>query len=113
MKFKSDFLREINSRGFIYQASDIDSLDNLMSKKKHIYLPIEIKAREYVSNLLIVNKAINKNYRCYIGAKSSINRLISYKKEKNGSVSAEETKTILFANILIKPVSAIIPMIPA
>jgi tyrosyl-tRNA synthetase len=34
MKFKSDFLREINSRGFIYQSSDIDSLDKLMSKKK-------------------------------------------------------------------------------
>jgi len=34
MKFKSDFLREINSRGFIYQSSDIDKLDNLMSKKK-------------------------------------------------------------------------------
>ncbi len=34
MKFKSDFLREINSRGFIYQSSDVDSLDDLMSKKK-------------------------------------------------------------------------------
>ena len=34
MKFKSDFLREINSRGFIYQSSDIDNLDDLMSKKK-------------------------------------------------------------------------------
>ncbi len=34
MKFKSDFLREINSRGFIYQSSDIDNLDYLMSKKK-------------------------------------------------------------------------------
>jgi tyrosyl-tRNA synthetase len=34
MKFKSDFLREINSRGFIYQSSEIDSLDDLMSKKK-------------------------------------------------------------------------------
>ena len=34
MKYKSDFLREINSRGFIYQSSDIDNLDNLMSKKK-------------------------------------------------------------------------------
>jgi len=34
MNFKSDFLREINSRGFIYQSSDIDSLDNLMTKKK-------------------------------------------------------------------------------
>ncbi len=64
-----------------------------MSKKKHIYLPIEIKAREYVSNLLIVNKAINKNYRCYIGAKSSINRLISYKKEKNGIFFSKSTLT--------------------
>ena len=53
-----------------------------MSKKKHIYLPIEIKAREFVSNLLLVSKAINKGYRCYIGAKSSINRLASYKREK-------------------------------
>ena len=34
MKYKSDFLREINSRGFIYQSSDIDNLDNLISKKK-------------------------------------------------------------------------------
>ena len=34
MKLKSDFLREIYSRGFIYQSSDIDNLDDLMSKKK-------------------------------------------------------------------------------
>ena len=34
MKFKSDFLQEIHSRGFIYQASDIDSLDELISKEK-------------------------------------------------------------------------------
>ena len=34
MKYKSDFLNEINSRGFIYQASDIQELDNLMCKKK-------------------------------------------------------------------------------
>ena len=34
MNFKSDFLREINSRGFIYQSSDIENLDDLMSKKK-------------------------------------------------------------------------------
>jgi tyrosyl-tRNA synthetase len=32
MKFKSDFLKEIFSRGFIYQSSDIDNLDKLMSK---------------------------------------------------------------------------------
>ena len=34
MNLKSDFLREINSRGVIYQSSDINSLDALMSKKK-------------------------------------------------------------------------------
>ena len=34
MKFKSNFLEEISSRGFIYQASDIENLDELMSKKK-------------------------------------------------------------------------------
>tara|TARA_Y100001958_G_C21224883_1_gene550284 strand:- start:752 stop:2065 length:1314 start_codon:yes stop_codon:yes gene_type:complete len=64
-----------------------------MSKKKHIYLPIEIKAREYVSNLLIVSKAIDKGYRCYIGAKSSINRLASYKKEKDGIFFSKSTLT--------------------
>ena len=34
MRLKSEFLREIESRGFIYQSSDIQSLDELMSKKK-------------------------------------------------------------------------------
>ncbi len=34
MKFKSDFLKEINKRGFIYQASDLEGLDKLMSRKK-------------------------------------------------------------------------------
>ena len=34
MKFKSDFLQEINSRGFIYQSSDIENLDKLMSNEK-------------------------------------------------------------------------------
>ena len=31
--FKSDFLNEINSRGFIYQSSEIEELDKLMNKK--------------------------------------------------------------------------------
>ncbi len=34
MNYKSDFLNEINSRGFIYQSSDIDELDVLLNKKK-------------------------------------------------------------------------------
>ena len=34
MNFKSDFLKEIQSRGFIYQSSDIEKLDDLASRKK-------------------------------------------------------------------------------
>ena len=34
MNYKSDFLNEINSRGFIYQTSDINDLDTRLSKKK-------------------------------------------------------------------------------
>jgi len=34
MKYKSEFLKEIYSRGFIYQASDIEDLDTFMKKNK-------------------------------------------------------------------------------
>ena len=34
MEYKSDFLNELNLRGFIHQASDIEALDHLMNKKK-------------------------------------------------------------------------------
>ena len=34
MSYKSDFLNEISSRGFIYQSTEIEELDKLMSKKK-------------------------------------------------------------------------------
>jgi len=34
MIYKSDFLQEISSRGFIYQSSDIENLDKLICKKK-------------------------------------------------------------------------------
>ena len=33
MKYKSEFINEISSRGFIYQSSDIEELDQLMYKK--------------------------------------------------------------------------------
>ena len=32
--YKSDFLNEINSRGFIHQGSNINTLDELMNKKR-------------------------------------------------------------------------------
>ncbi len=34
MNYKSEFLNEISSRGFIYQTSDINDLDDILSKKK-------------------------------------------------------------------------------
>ena len=34
MSYKSNFLNEIYTRGFIYQSSDIENLDNLINKKK-------------------------------------------------------------------------------
>ena len=30
---KSDFLNEINTRGFIYQSSEMEELDSIISKK--------------------------------------------------------------------------------
>ena len=34
MKFKSEFLNEINQRGFIYQNVDIEELDKILTLKK-------------------------------------------------------------------------------
>ena len=34
MNFKSSFLHEIYSRGFIYQSTDLNDLDNIMNNKK-------------------------------------------------------------------------------
>jgi len=34
MKFKSEFLKEIKERGFIYQHTDVEDLDNILSEKK-------------------------------------------------------------------------------
>ena len=34
MKFKSEFLNEINERGFIYQHTEIEDLDNIVSNNK-------------------------------------------------------------------------------
>ena len=37
---KSEFLNEIYLRGFIYQSSEIEDLDRLVSKKKIVGCPI-------------------------------------------------------------------------
>ena len=37
MKLKSEFLNEIKERGFVYQETDIEKLDNIISKNS-LYL---------------------------------------------------------------------------
>jgi len=56
-----------------------------MSLKKNIYIPIEIKVREFVPKVFFAHKAAKKNYRIYIGSKNRILEIIE-KKEKKGGV---------------------------
>ena len=57
---------------------------NPTKNKKNIYLPIETKQREYLSNLLIAQKAATKGFRTFIGTKEAIFDLILNKKERKG-----------------------------
>ena len=52
--------------------------------KKNIYIPIEVKQREYLSNILLASKAAAKGYRIYIGSQFQIFKLIEEKKHKGG-----------------------------
>ena len=56
-----------------------------MSLKKNIYIPIEIKVREFVPKIFFAHKAAEKNYRIYIGSKDKILEIIE-KKEKKGGI---------------------------
>lgn len=53
-------------------------------KKKTVYIAIEIKVREFISQVLLASKLIKNNYRVYLGAKDQIFNLIANKKEKGG-----------------------------
>ncbi|WP_440650502.1 surface carbohydrate biosynthesis protein [Candidatus Pelagibacter sp. HIMB1495] len=56
-------------------------------KKINIYIPIEIKNRELLSKVLLSNFLIKNNkkkVRCYIGSKTQIKKLISFKKSCGG-----------------------------
>ena len=52
--------------------------------KKTIYIPIEIKQREYLSNLLIAINAVEKGFKIYIGTKAQIFDLLLNKSKKGG-----------------------------
>lgn len=53
-KFKSGFLQDLFDRGFIYQSTDIEGLDDLMSKEKIIgYVGFDCTAKSFhVGNLM-------------------------------------------------------------
>ena len=55
-----------------------------MKKKINIYIPIEHKVRELNSKILFACEASLKNYRCYIGIKSDIDRILKLKKKTSG-----------------------------
>ena len=48
-------------------------------KKKNIYIPIEIYFREFHQRLYLINKAIKKNFRVYIGTKHGIDKVLRKK----------------------------------
>ena len=55
-----------------------------MLLKKEVYIPIEIKPREFVSQLLLSGALVKMGIRVYLGSKQSIDDLIKHKKNKKG-----------------------------
>lgn len=47
-------------------------------KSKTIFFPIEIKTRELLPKLYLVNKSLNEGFNCFIGDKIGINRALNY-----------------------------------
>ena len=52
--------------------------------KKNIYIAIELKQREYLSNVLLSFKAASNGYRVYLGSQKQIFSLIEEKKSFGG-----------------------------
>ena len=52
--------------------------------KMNLFVPIEVKHREFLSKLLLSSFAIKAGFRVYIGSKISIYRLIKKKSKKGG-----------------------------
>jgi surface carbohydrate biosynthesis protein len=55
-------------------------------KKSNIFIPIEIKSRELDHSILLAIACLKENFRVYIGSKISINKIINWKKDKNGII---------------------------
>ena len=61
-------------------------------QKPNLYLPIEIKYREFLSNLLLASFAVKSGFRVYIGSKDAIATLINTKNDKGGIFFIKEAK---------------------
>ena len=53
-------------------------------KKREIYIPIEVKPREFVSQVFLSGELARDGGRVYIGSKALINQLIFQKKNNQG-----------------------------
>lgn len=53
-------------------------------KKKEVYIPVEIKPREFVSNLLLSGELAKIGFRVYLGSKKTIDNLINNKENHGG-----------------------------
>ncbi len=51
---------------------------NIKKNNKTIFFPIEIKTRELLPKLYLVNKSLNEGFNCFIGDKIGINRALNY-----------------------------------
>lgn len=61
-------------------------MNALKTAKPTIYLPIEIKAREFKSKVLMAVMAAESGFRVYMGTKRSIDRLVLGAAEKKGGI---------------------------
>lgn len=53
-------------------------------KKKHLYLPVEVKVRELIPKILLSYRAILSGYRVYLGEKNEIIQILKHKEKKGG-----------------------------
>ena len=57
-------------------------MDKKNNEKLEIFIPIEIKPREFVSQLLLSGELAKNNIRIYLGSKKAIDKLIENKKKQ-------------------------------
>lgn len=58
--------------------------ENKRLKRKEVYIPIEIKAREFASQVYLAGALARKGARVFVGSKSSVDRLVNEKRNKQG-----------------------------